>query len=430
MAIRRLYPTKKAFTLVELLVVIGIIVVLISILIPTISRIRTASYDAATRQEIAQIVSACQNYHQDFKAYPGPVSNSDIENATFGGSTTSALQPNILINTTNQAGSSPALVTYVPTAKHYGMLTGAQNLVLGLCGGLWRNPNSTLPDAGQLEFVNGAPAGAANAALYPTTLIGTGPQSLLGAGLNPTGSKQYTSYMSLTFPGSTQMLNGDGTPESGLQPYYYQGPGASFGDCVIPVFTDQFPDHMPILFLRARVGAHGILSGPASYSAPTTMVPDPSTVPVTTTAQFNYDLREIVAYTWSGWYASSPSASPDAATRGLGIPGSTLVQHGLQGVYGPNGKYLVYPSNPPPANFNAPVPTADPTTNTGVVDNAALYFMNQSIPPTNTTSAPIYEYLNATGSPRSKDEFIIISAGRDRTYGTADDVTSFGDVEP
>jgi hypothetical protein len=53
--------------------------------------------------------------------------------------------------------------------------------------------------------------------------------------------------------------------------------------------------------------------------------------------------------------------------------------------------------------------------------------MNPSIAPINTTSA---DYQNSTGTPRGKDEFIIISAGRDRAYGTSDDITSFGDVEP
>jgi hypothetical protein len=33
-------------------------------------------------------------------------------------------------------------------------------------------------------------------------------------------------------------------------------------------------------------------------------------------------------------------------------------------------------------------------------------------------------------TPRKKDAFILISAGLDRVYGTADDITSFGSVLP
>jgi hypothetical protein len=61
------------------------------------------------------------------------------------------------------------------------------------------------------------------------------------------------------------------------------------------------------------------------------------------------------------------------------------------------------------------------------VDNAGQYFMNATIQPGNTSSTA---YIDATGTPRGKDAFILISAGRDRTYGTADDITSFGDIEP
>ena len=32
--------------------------------------------------------------------------------------------------------------------------------------------------------------------------------------------------------------------------------------------------------------------------------------------------------------------------------------------------------------------------------------------------------------PRQKDSYILISPGADRVYGTADDITNFGDVLP
>jgi hypothetical protein len=57
--------------------------------------------------------------------------------------------------------------------------------------------------------------------------------------------------------------------------------------------------------------------------------------------------------------------------------------------------------------------------------NAGPYFANGSIPPTNTTNDATVNY---SGRPRAVDQFILISAGPDGIYGTADDITSFGDV--
>ena len=40
------------------------------------------------------------------------------------------------------------------------------------------------------------------------------------------------------------------------------------------------------------------------------------------------------------------------------------------------------------------------------------------------------EPFTAPNIARNKDSFILISAGTDRIYGTADDITNFGDVLP
>src|SRR5580704_241934 len=73
------YPRQQGFTLVELLVVIGIIVILIAILLPVVSKVRTEAYSANTLNTIQQLSSACERYYQDFGAYPGPISNDDLE---------------------------------------------------------------------------------------------------------------------------------------------------------------------------------------------------------------------------------------------------------------------------------------------------------------------------------------------------------------
>jgi hypothetical protein len=171
-------------------------------------------------------------------------------------------------------------------------------------------------------------------------------------------------------------------------------------------------------------------------------VQDPTSL---SNAYYNYDLREITPYTCvqpnnppvSGQYAAGlgptsgflysqiyPSASGPTPTG----------QHGLQGV----GKLdvIVYSTDtsttPTKAaaeltsnSWDVPVPNI--TTDNTKFDNAGQYFMNPTAQPSNTSTP---DYINATGTPRAKDTYILISAGPDRTYGTKDDITSFGSVEP
>ena len=66
-------PGRAAFTLVELLVVIGIIAVLISMLLPALRRARDEAQRVYCRSNLRQLTMACLMYANEHKGYlPGP----------------------------------------------------------------------------------------------------------------------------------------------------------------------------------------------------------------------------------------------------------------------------------------------------------------------------------------------------------------------
>jgi type II secretory pathway pseudopilin PulG len=158
-------PRQLAFSLAELLVVIGIIAVLVSVLIPVVSGVRRKAREADTRSLISQLQSAIEKYHQDHRAYPGPIPN------------------NLIWNANANAGSFGATFT-VPTppppgfdmtvGNLYTQITGAENLLLGLNGGL----RATAAAGGGIDLI------------YDPTLVGRGPQSL-----NPLSPKRMEPYI-------------------------------------------------------------------------------------------------------------------------------------------------------------------------------------------------------------------------------------------
>jgi type II secretory pathway pseudopilin PulG len=353
---------RPGFTLVELLVVIGIIIILMGILLPVISHMRRAAYIADTQNEISQLSNACNQYYTTFNAYPGPLSNDQIEGI--------GKNPALLAKSSLEFYSSSMSSNWPPYNGTF-TFTGTENLVLGLMGGIHLDSQTfglafapTEVGLGPLNLNPATPGRTPSFFPNGSTYLMWCEQS----GTNP--PIQSTSYQAAA--GGSALLCVPFTDQAGTQSQ----------DSPIPEFVDRFPTPgpMPILYLRARTGAKGVISDG--------IVTDPTT---TATAQYQYDVRDIAAYTM-----------PNPVTsNSIGLaPGK---QHLLQ-VVGPP----FYPVYPPP-----PLPPTD----------SFAYFVNLSIPATGAD-------INNTGRPRAVDSFILISAGPDGIYGTADDITSFGSVSP
>jgi prepilin-type N-terminal cleavage/methylation domain-containing protein len=63
----------RAFTIIELLVVIGIIAVLLAILLPVLWRVRGAAMNVVCSARLRDLGMAASMYRHDHKAYPGPM---------------------------------------------------------------------------------------------------------------------------------------------------------------------------------------------------------------------------------------------------------------------------------------------------------------------------------------------------------------------
>jgi type II secretory pathway pseudopilin PulG len=245
-------------------------------------------------------------------------------------------------------------------------LTMSENLYLALCGGLDRDTSTAPPRI-----------------VFDPALAGKGAH---GVGLSP---KKYKTYL-------------DVKPAERTEGLYKDGIISGIDDTIIPEILDRYPSPLPILYLRARSGANPPVGG--GYNAVyNPIITNQQNVPDASTPRpGQYDISQIIAYTKSydisgGQTGIGEGKKVPKYYRNAGVPMSTQPPHPLHGLNEVNfGSVL----GPPGPNYYYPY-------------DSYAYFKHPTLPNT----------------ARSKDSFILISAGVDRIYGTKDDITSFGAIE-
>jgi prepilin-type N-terminal cleavage/methylation domain-containing protein len=377
----------RGFTLVELMVVVGIIALLTALLLTVTPRVYRAVYGARTNAQLAAIATAIQAYYGDYQSYPGPLANNQLGDSvdpTFGndGSTAAYVLNNGGGNAIPLHGINLAsgLVT-----KN---ITGSENLVLGLCGGVRVVPNGTTPPYLASDFVYDPNM------IFPnggTTAAPVGPASL-----NLNNPRQQQPYL--------QIKAGD------LSVPNYSVNGGAFtdaanrasGDSCISEFMDKYGDPLPILYYRTNVGAKAIVGIRNSNDAGQALIDSGVTgagfTPVPEQPQ--YDILQNLVYTSSkiGTVAGVPTSF-----------------HGLQG----SGS----------ENLGDPIMTNGAPTNNG--KNGIAFFRDPNFVINLANPSASYDYLASNthnGHARQKDAFLLISAGPDRLYGTPNNLIYPGTV--
>ena len=192
---------RAAFTMIELLVVIGIIVLLIGLLVPVISKVRTSAATANVTNQMHRISAAIGNYFNDFQAYPGA-----LPNAAF---------------------VSPGPGALFTDSTNFATYTQSEDLVMALRGGLkWSTATPPKLDFNQNE-------------------IDLGPVSFNRSTVAPR-KNAYVANVPAEFPPVGQSIKASANELPGLD---------YVTDSIAPEFMDIYSSPRPILYLRANASA-------------------------------------------------------------------------------------------------------------------------------------------------------------------------------
>lgn len=355
---------RDGFTIVELLVVIGVIGILAALLIPTISSVRAAARDANTRNTIQNLSSAINAYHADFRGYPGPLSNVQIE---FGGGDPAYQSVWIRSADFSTYGFANPEGSDMDTSISVGKISMTENMVCGLLGGFKILPNGT----------------SSYRIYYDPRLVGQGAQSLNP--LRPSKAIPYFAEGTLSWrtgrSGSTIPV---ATDQANRKTGRFADMVGAAGDTVIPEFVDKGISPMPIIYVRPRLI-------PDFVGATESIADNPIVVSDNQYGKAAISIFQLRPYANTD---TNPISGRDIGedVQGWRPPASsTNRKHGL----------------------NLPTTIPNPVNLSGSTIDAYSYFKNPGA---------------SRSEIRAKDSFILIAPGRDRRYGTLDDITSFGRV--